>query len=176
MSLKAEAWASDQLIIQEGSSSINFEVRSTLHPVHGQAGHLKGKLDLDDQARKASGEVLVLANDLDTHNVKRDKKMKHMLHVEMFPQIICRLDELQMEPVVQGKRVKGHIKGELFIGGKSNPIDTDIDVIGIQGGIQLQGNLNLSLAAYDLHPPSVMGLIKVADQVKIDFNVSFVKG
>ncbi|MBL8013690.1 MAG: YceI family protein [Candidatus Omnitrophica bacterium] len=162
-------YAAQRWTMDSQSSHITFSVRSTLHPVHGTAKKMDGYLNED--GGNLQGRIEVPTDQLDTENIKRDQNMKKMLRMTEYPQIV-----FNVESVVQADlNQKGQLNGELVLGEKSHKMSFVVDRKQDSKVIQLSGSFPVSLAAYELHPPSVLGVIRVSDRVNVQFDVVFVK-
>ncbi len=172
------AGASEHLQVDPSNTRISFLGRSTLHAFNGNAQSVSGSLDSDHTAGglQASGNIAVDVVNMDTGNPKRDRNMKVMLNQQQFPQILCRIDALRSEHLVNDKDEEALVKGVLTIAGREQPVEFKVRLYKSSNEWVVEGTHNISLSRYELHPPSVIGLIRVFDTVRVDFKVAFQKG
>jgi polyisoprenoid-binding protein YceI len=91
------------LIVDPGQSKVHWSVDSTLHTVHGTFAVKSGRLLLDPQTGKASGEIVVLATSGESGNSSRDEKMhKVVLESAKFPDVAFRPTQVEGKLAVSG--------------------------------------------------------------------------
>ena len=78
------------------STVITFELKATMHTVHGSARLESADFTIDSESGVASGEAVVAAASAETGNTKRDKKMhsKVLLSSEQ-PRIAIRAERIE---------------------------------------------------------------------------------
>jgi polyisoprenoid-binding protein YceI len=83
-------------IVLPSDTSITFELKATMHTVHGTAELERGDFTLDTETGDASGEAVVAAASADTDNDKRDRKMhRKVLLSQAHPRISIRADRIE---------------------------------------------------------------------------------
>jgi len=144
---------------------IQFHGRSTLHDFHGTASAPTVMFQLRDGTWSAAAKVQV--SGMDTANAKRDGKMRQMFEAAAFPTI---RGVVTNAPVpVTGTT---NITMELQIRDVTRPVTVTIsDWQARPGGYQFHGTGTVSLKEFGLKPPSVMGMIRVADAVTLETDV-----
>lgn len=171
------AAASEHLQVDPAGTRISFFGRSTLHAFNGNAHSVSGFLDSDPTAGglQASGNIAVDVVNMETGNPKRDRNMKTMFNQQQFPQIFCRIDAMKSEHLVNDKDDEVLVKGVLVIAGREQPLEFKVKLYRSNDRWVVEGTHNISLSRYGLRPPSVIGLIRVFDTVKVNFKVAFQK-
>ncbi len=178
----------------EGTCDIRFFGESTLHGFDGQAPCQPFTLTSDgesganeEKAVASEGEsgksgiirqpvVKVLVGEMDTDNSSRDKKMYAMFEQDKYPEIqglFADLDPDVILPQLQAtETVAGSLEFNLRIREISLPVQAEIsDLVVTPERILFVMEFPLSLASFQLKAPSVLGFIRVDDQVRVEVNV-----
>ncbi len=97
------AAAEIQVRLPPDSTAVDFELKATMHTVHGTARLESGDFTIDTVSGAASGEAVVAAASADTGNKKRDSKMhsKVLLSSEQ-PRIAIRAERIEGRLDLQG--------------------------------------------------------------------------
>ncbi len=155
-----------------GHARVAFEGDSTLHGFHGHAATDEIRVHVDAVTNAAAGatwdaagELRVLA--LSTDHEKRDANMLAMLHADLFPTVDAVLEDA---PVPVGDEVEAPLR--LRIGSHDATVPATISAwTQTVDGVTFRLQFEVSLHEFGLKPPSVLGLIKVGDVVKVDCEV-----
>jgi polyisoprenoid-binding protein YceI len=161
----------------DGDCSIRFFGQSTLHDFEGQVACQPFSVQTEENqvGHKVvqSPVVTVHVSEMNTDNASRDKKMWAMFDQEHFPVIkgqFVELDpELALEQLAASDNSEASLALDLQIRGVSQRIVAkarEVKISPEQIGMIIE--FPLSLASFDLEPPSVMGIIRVADEVKVE--------
>jgi len=159
-----------------GDCSIRFFGQSTLHDFEGQGACQPFSVQTEET--RAGHEVVqspvvnVLVSEMNTDNPSRDQKMWAMFDQEHFPEIKGRFVELDpefaLEQLAASENSEPTLALDLQIRGITQRIMVKIREVKISPeriGIIIE--FPVSLASFDLKPPSVMGIIRVADEVRV---------
>lgn len=169
---------------------------SRVHVLLGRAGLLKflGH-DHDIEAPLAGGRVEVPGGDVSRSSVrlrfearslavvpgtepakdipKVDARMRgpEVLDVERHPEIVF------ASSTVTGKETEpGHyqilVKGDLQLKGRSFPVEIPLDVRRTDSGIVARGEVEWRLRDLAIEPPSVAGVVNVADRFRMRFDIT----
>jgi polyisoprenoid-binding protein YceI len=165
----SQAW---QVIAQK--SSVEFLVHTTLHEVNGRARQLYGSFEQRKNLIKGSINVGVVG--LTTNNEARDRNMYKMFDASRYTQVHFSFNNVNIDDVL--KRKEGHIifTGEMTIHHISCPLTVLTRCRMFGKSLACEGKLLVSLKDYDLKPPSILGIIRVNDEVLAQFNIMFLKG
>lgn len=175
--LSTTAWAS-QL---SGQCQIRFFGDSTLHGFEGQATCEPFDWLIEDESD--SGKLIVRGAvikvpvaTMDTANKKRDKKMYQMFSVNDFPLIEGQFDNFDPRQLLQqlrdGNEVDAHFPFKLKIHGVTRSVDATIrEFKETPEEITLVADLSVSLKDFGLKAPGVFGIIRVADEVRVEIEV-----
>jgi hypothetical protein len=171
--LAANSWATTL----DGDCTIRFFGQSTLHDFVGQVACQPFNVQTEENQAEhkivQSPVVTVLVGQMNTDNTDRDKKMWAMFDQENFPEIKARFVELDpefaLEQLVASENSEASLVLELQIRGVSQRVVAkarEVKISPEQIGIMIE--FPLSLTSFDLKPPSVLGIIHVADEVRVE--------
>jgi polyisoprenoid-binding protein YceI len=178
-SVSPSAWG--QSSEWKGSCQVSFSGKSTLHDFDGTVEAepftvLISNFDTPTKAR-ASSTVLVKAAKMDTGNKKRDVEMRKSLDVDNYPEI--RVSVKDLAPEATNPRLDGEVPQPtvipfvLSLKGKTHRMTARVT-----GWAYAKDNISctvtfpVSLAAAGIKPPSVLGLVKVKDEVLVTAKLS----
>ncbi|MEJ2472124.1 MAG: YceI family protein [Desulfuromonadales bacterium] len=164
----------------DGRCAIRFYGQSTLHDFQGQA--LCEPFSVTDQLATAELQmnppsfVDVLVSKMDTDNTGRDEKMRTMFESEKFPAIQGQFNGLNPKDVLAQLQAAGespaNIPFTLKIKEITQPIQaTAHDLVVTPEQIRFVMEFPVSLSAFALEPPSVLGLIRVDNRVDVEVQV-----
>jgi polyisoprenoid-binding protein YceI len=120
--------------------------------------------------------VRVPVASMDTAHSKRDKKMYRMFDSDNYPLIKGYLADFEPQFVLRQLRDKGdepaHLSFQLRIRNVTRPVEASISELQeSQQRISFVAEFPVSLSDFQLKAPSVLGLIRVADNVRVVVNV-----
>lgn len=145
---------------------IRFAGTSTLHDFAGVLPPQPFTLVLSNGTWSAAAEIR--ATGMSTDNAKRDRRMHEMLEAGAHPLIQGRVEAAAIPGPADGPATLG-----LRIRDRS--LDLPVRVSAWEetpDAIRFHATWELSLAAYGLQPPSVIGLIRVGDRVRLEADVT----
>lgn len=162
LTLSSAAYASEY----RGGCDITFKGSSTLHDIHGTGKCQPFTASSRDGALEIS-QVAVAVSSLDTDNSRRDKKMREMFEENRHPLITGGPGGVALREIrsaKEGARVSFPLKIRDIVRPVTGTVTkfTESDT-----RITADVTFTLSLAEYDLKPPSVIGLIRVDDKVSV---------
>ncbi len=161
----------------DGECTIHFFGKSTLHDFEGQV--TCQPFVLQTEAAESGRQVIrqqvvtVLVSEMDTDNDGRDKKMRAMFDSTNFPEIKGHFADLEPEVVLEQLKAtengQGSLEFDLQIRKITQHIKAKTSLLTI-GPEQIVFTMEfpLSLASFELKPPSVMGIIRVANDVQVE--------
>lgn len=161
-----------QYRLSSEDSRLNFEVDSTLHPVHGLAGQLEGTLLFDRETLESAMPVSIRipAAMLDTQNGKRDKAMRKMLRAEEFPYIVWSAENADCARNKVSNELLCQVSGPLTIGDITQPVEMFISVDIQDKSIRSKGEWKFRREEFNLETPSVLGIIRVDQEIRVAFD------
>ncbi len=170
---QTEQWA--------GNCNITFSGSSTLHNFKGSVKAEPFTVtisDLTDKAKaNASGKVVVKATKMDTGNKKRDTNMNTSMATKTYPNIVVDIAKLKAsatKPVTSGAVLRPTVVPfTLSLKGKTHQkVGKVTDWSYSNGNISLTVTFPVSLKASGIKVPSVLGVVKVADEIQVSAKVS----
>ena len=172
--LPSAAFAFDQrqsFAIIPALSRVGFDAQSTLHDFSGVSSKVEGTLrvNLARAEAKPSGKLTVEAGSLDTGLADRDVDLRKTLDVEHFQALTFEWSGFATTAVdARAMTLEGIATGKLTIRGKTHEVSIPVKVA-VDGSrrVAIDGELVIRLADYGVVPPSPMGMIKVADELKL---------
>ena len=152
-------------------SRIDFIGKSTLHDFNGRARELSGVLENDSNFAKGVIDVDVAG--LTTNEPERDKNMYQMFDGNKYPQIHFVFNDTDLTKVIN------HHDGEIKFTGIMTIHHISHPVILISKGhleentLVCEGKTSIHLKEYALKPPSIFGIIRVSDEVVVQYKIVF---
>ena len=144
-----------------GECAIAFHGSSTLHDIHGKAACQPFTVSKVDGVVDMSKLTVAVAG-MDTDNSKRDKKMREMFEEKKYPVITGSAGPVAL------KDVHSKVSFNLKIRDIVKPVTATVtNYLETDSRISADVAFTLSLADYQLKPPSVLGMIKVGDKVSV---------
>lgn len=163
-----------------GTCTVHFFGKSTLHDFDGQVACHPFDLVVEENEsgtqviRQAVVEIRVRG--MDTANNRRDNKMRSMFESSKYPLIRSRFADLDLTALLERLQAGGsdpaRLDFTLQIRDRSLPMQAEIrNLKAAPEQITFDLEFPLSLASYRLEPPSVLGLIRVDDLVRVEASV-----
>ena len=128
-------------------------------------GHVEVRVDTHGlEVRQGHGGARPLT-DKDRLEIKGNIEEK-VLHAERDPELRFSAETV----VVEDHHT--HFTGNLTIGGQTRPIDVDVELEPAADGLHAHGTVQIRQTDYGIKPYSaLMGMLKVANEVEVDFDV-----
>lgn len=156
---------------------ITFDGTSTLHDF---SGHVQSEApatwaaekQAEEQAATLSiPEVMIKVSTLSTDHKKRDKNMQKMFEPETFPDISGKISDWKLSATEASEQTL-----TLMIHGQTLDVPVKVGPFTqTETGILLPCTFTLSLKASDLKRPSVLGMIRVGDEVQLKVDLLLVR-
>jgi polyisoprenoid-binding protein YceI len=158
-----------------GSCTVVFEGSSTLHDFEGNGRCQPFTVEETDEIMHVPA-LNVAVSGMETGNDKRDQKMREMFEAEQFPLITGTTGPIPLKDFRMAQATgsdTSEVAMQLQIRDITKPVVARVqNLVMTAAKITADLNFSLSLADYQLKPPSVLGIIRVGDQVNV--SVSFV--
>jgi polyisoprenoid-binding protein YceI len=152
-------------------SRVGFDAKSTLHDFSGVTSKVDGtfSVNLARPGEKPSGKIAVEAASLSTGLADRDSDMRKTLDVERFQTLTFEWTGFEAGAVdAKAQTVEGTATGKLSIRGQTRDVSLPVKVaVDSSRRVSIEGELALKLGDYGVVPPSQLGVIKVADELKL---------
>ncbi len=162
----------------KGSCEIEFSGTSTFHGFSGEVRSrpfaLEPHLDASSGRVRWSGSIEVAVAEMDTGIDRRDRKMREMFEAERFPRIVADLVDVQASTVAAARESgEFEIPFELTIREAKHPVTAKgSHWIEHGSGASFDIAFDLSLEAYGLEVPPVLGVLRVGDVVTVHAHVT----
>lgn len=159
-----------------GTCRVHFSGESTLHDFEGDVDTQPFTVTIsgmsDPASASASSEVTVNAAEMDTGNDKRDVEMHKCMDVTAHPEITVVVDDLavsETQPAKDGEMPRPTVLPfKLNVKGKTHQITGKVsDWSYTDGDATFTVSFPVSLKACDIKPPSVLGVVKVKDEIQV---------
>lgn len=148
----------------DGHCRVGFDGSSTIHNFTGYSDRASGTfhLKLDDPSDRADGAVAVDVGTIVSGIEDRDAEIRKNLSEDGSKQVRCEL--LGME-----KREEGIVARLRFTcRGKAVAVEAPVTLEFTKHRVlHVKGQARLALSDFDIHPKAKLGLIKVADEVTV---------
>jgi polyisoprenoid-binding protein YceI len=145
---------------------IRFQGTSSLHEFGGKLPAQPFQLTLSNGTWTASSQVF--SGQMLTDNAKRDRKMHEMMGTNLYPLIRGTVTNAPI-PGVAGTNATLALK---IRGTTQNLVARVMDWKEDAEAIRFRAKWELSLKQYGLKPPSVVGVIRVGDVIRLEADVT----
>jgi polyisoprenoid-binding protein YceI len=162
----------------DGRCSIGFKGYSNLHDFEGSVNSRPYPVEVEkkaDGSARWNVKIEVPALEMDTQNKKRDKNMQALLRVADFPVIEGTAIGLDPE-TFRGRTTPTALPVDLTLVGRTNSLQATVrNWQETERQILFDVEFPVSLKAFGLKPPSVLGMIRVSDRVDVVCHVVLLK-
>ena len=152
-------------------STLKIDGSSTIHDWTVTANTLAGTLKATTATLNEISFEVPVDDIISERGAAMDKKMHEALRKEEHPKVIFSLKDVSN---LGGENQT--LSGMLNIAGVEKEVEIDTKVVQANGKLQLSGAKELKLADFNMEPPTAMfGSIVVGEDIKVIFDLSFVK-
>ena len=107
----------------------------------------------------------------DVPKVEARMRGPEVLDVERYPDVVFASSSVSGAPIdAGGYRLR--IRGTLEVKGRSFPVEVPVEVRRLGGDVRAEGGVEWRLRDLGVQPPSVAGVVKVADPFRVTFEIS----
>jgi len=106
----------------------------------------------------------------DIPKVEERMRGPEVLEVARYPEITFASTSVEAEPAGDS-RFRLVVAGTLTLRGRSFPVEVPLEVVQRGGGLEARGEVALNLRDVGIEPPSVAGVVKVANRFKLEFEI-----
>jgi polyisoprenoid-binding protein YceI len=106
----------------------------------------------------------------DIRKVEERMRGPEVLDVARHPEITFASTSIRSE-AQEGARLRLVVRGTLTVRGRPVPVDVPLEVERGSAGLEARGALSLNLRDVGIAPPSVAGVVKVANRFRLEFVV-----
>lgn len=162
----ASARAETVRIELPADTSIGFELKATMHTVHGTAELEHGTFTFDTSTGEADGDAVVTAASADTDNDKRDKKMHNkVLRSDDYPEITLHADRIEGQLARTGTS-ELTLVGSMELLGAEHPVTVPMTVTMDGDRASVEAELTVPYVEWGLEDPSTF-ILRVAKEVPV---------
>lgn len=152
----------------EAACSVRFTGRSTLHDFEGTAPVVHAAVRPAATAGRWDAVVEIPVGGLDTGNAARDARMRGLLDDERWPAIRGHVRDLDADLVASSRR----LPFALTIRDVTREVTATLSHWERSAErVAFDADFAVSLDAFGLEPPSVLGLVRVDDRVRVHAHV-----
>ncbi len=161
-------------VLSESNARVSFEVASTWHLVHGEAGGINGRVWLKDDSDPMSiqSEIHFPVKRFDTQGKLRDSKLREVMAAERFPEVIFKTSAIQggCSPlqIAQKSKCEGALVGSLNIRGVEKQVELPYTISIQQDEFVIEGRYSFQWADYGVEDPSIL-IAKLDKTVTVKF-------
>jgi polyisoprenoid-binding protein YceI len=157
-----------------GRCDVVFHVKATMHQFDGTAQ--SDPVGVNFNGGKASWTVAVPVSGMSTRNVKRDREMREMLHAHDHAQIVGQAAAVNWKALAGGGAAPADLPFDLTIAGTTRSLKAAVSDWKEDGDqVSFRARFTVSLKEFKLKPPSVIGMIRVADAVTVNAHFVFTR-
>jgi polyisoprenoid-binding protein YceI len=184
---RAAAAEPERFTVDASRSHVRLELERTGlmkflgHEHHIEAPLAEGRIEVAeaDPARSSvrlrfeAGRLFVIPGSEpagDIPSVEERMRGPEVLEVAKFPEIVFASTSVKSQP--EGpSRFKLVLSGTLTLKGRPFPVEIPLAASRVDGGIEAKGELFLNLRDVGIEPPSVAGVVKVANRFRLEFEI-----
>lgn len=153
----------------EATCDIRFSGTSTLHDWEGTAPAVRSEVRPAATPERWDADVLVPVAGLDTDNDSRDARMREVLDASHWPEIRAELRDIDPQAVER----TGRLDLALTIRNVSRPVAAQVHGWKRSAGtVTFDADVPVRFSEFSLEPPTVLGMIRVGDEVTVHAHVA----
>jgi len=156
----------------KGRCESTFDVHATVDSFVGNAVSEPVVFDGDSEVF----EVTILIEKMKTGKKKRDAEMRHMFHAEEHPEIKGVAKTADLRNLALGEDGTAKLPFTLTLSGVTREMTATVsDLTKTDDALSFTARFPVTLTDFGLRPPSIMKIIRVADEVKVESKFSFTR-
>ena len=106
----------------------------------------------------------------DIPKVEERMRGPEVLEIARYPEIAFASTSVKSQSA-SGSRFQLVVAGSLTLRGRSFPVEVPLEVVREEAGIEARGDVALNLRDLGIEPPSVAGVVKVANGFRLEFEI-----
>ncbi|WP_175402724.1 YceI family protein [Mangrovivirga cuniculi] len=169
-----------QYKVDSKSSTLSIFGTSSLHDWEIEANTLQGSANFDvsegivKDINNLTFEVVVKS--LKSGKSGMDNNTYDALEAKNHDKITFKLKEVNKITPLSGGKCKIEASGVLTIAGNARNVKMTVTADASGSKVNIKGSYSMKMTSFDIDPPTaVFGTIKTGDEVKIEFNVNYIK-
>jgi polyisoprenoid-binding protein YceI len=150
-------------------SRLFAEVRSSIHPIRGEAGGVRGDIEVEladdriDLRSSPKARVEIETDALKTGNSLYDRELERRIDARKYP--VIRGEVLEVRTADSPNRY--HVRGNLALHGRTQTLEGQVNVRIIDSkAIEIEGEKMLDMRDYGLEPPKIL-MLRVYPEVRV---------
>lgn len=165
------------LELNDGNTSISFEVDSTWHLIHGKTSGIRGNiwLELPTDPQSIRGNISIPVDRFDTDNSSRDSRLRKVMNSEQFSNVTFSINSVENlclpQTLLANGQCSGSARGLLSIENHEEVIPLTFSVSHSPTGFTIVGTADFSWRMFPIEDPSIL-VARLDDNVKITFTVN----
>jgi polyisoprenoid-binding protein YceI len=165
--LAPSAWAQRSLNAIQNESWVQYQLDHPMHVTVGKSPQVQGVIRYNDATQQIQAvAITVTMQTFNSNNSSRDSHMLEVVEAIKFPRVTFSSNSV----VKSGDQLT--VSGNLTFHGETRPVQFKAKTW-VQGGkMFVQGNFDVSLAAFKVTPPSFM-MVACNDALKMSFRGVF---
>ncbi|GAB4557424.1 MAG: hypothetical protein Tsb0017_12150 [Geothermobacteraceae bacterium] len=157
----------------DGTCAVQFFGSSTLHDFEGTGRCAPFSIVIGPGHKVDDIRIAVPVAGMDTANKRRNKKMREMFEADRYPDITGHLAGNRLETLVgrlhRAAGTEADFPFELIIRDRARQVQAKVtELVDDASHLAFTLSFPVSLKDFELKPPSVLGFIRVADQVRVE--------
>ncbi len=163
------------LELNDRNTTVQFEVDSTWHLVHGETSGISGRCWLEEPGNPFSvrAEIHFPVARFDTASESRDERMREVMGAESFPEVRLMVHSFSSkcrEADFLGRNCPGELGASLTIRDVSQSLTLPIELVRSEQGFTLSGETHLTWSEFGVEDPSIL-IARLAPQVVVHYQV-----
>lgn len=148
--------------------SVRFVGEKPTGSFTGETSRVRGTIYKDNPGQSPRGRIIIDAASIDTGIDMRNETMREKhLETQKYPEIV-----FDVTDILDGEQDKFRIIGNLTLHGVTRQVGIPASAIAEKGKLVVRGAIGLNMTDYGIEPPVLALIIKVAEEVKISFEIS----
>ncbi|MCX2742983.1 YceI family protein [Mangrovivirga sp. M17] len=169
-----------QYKVESNSSTLSVFGTSSLHDWEIEANTLQGSanFDLSEGLVKDINNLTfsVVVKSLKSGKSGMDNNTYDALEAKKHEKITFKLTDVNKITPLSGGKCKIEATGVLTIAGNARNVKMTVTADASGSKVNIKGSYKMKMTSFDIDPPTaVFGTIKTGDDVKIEFNVNYIK-
>ena len=158
-------------------SKIKFSVRATVYTINGKAQQSTGKVTFDLASKTVSLplSIEIPVKFLKTRNKLRDRDMRKMFEAEKYPVILWTASKVDCGPGSALEFLTCQTSGTLRIRDVEKGVTFPVELTLSEKAIRADGLVRIQRDDFGLKTPSMLGLIRVAQEVIVQFKTEWIQ-
>lgn len=163
--------------LDPSQGEIKFSVRATVYTINGKAKEADGKVSFDPEAKevKLPMTLEIPVESLKTRNKLRDRDMRKMFEDKSYPTLSFKATKVTCGSGEAPQFLKCDAEGILKIRDIEKPVQFPVELTLRETKVKAAGSVTIKRDDFGLKTPSMLGMIRVSEDVTIKFDTVWLK-